>query len=193
MIMSWIFTFIVGIAILFAFLEGNGSALAAAVPQGAQAGITLAISISGTICLWSGISKVMERNGITAFLRKLISPVLYRLFPQAAKDPGLADKLSENICANLLGLGNAATPPGVAAAKQLAAAGPECSASDALCRFIVLNTASIQLIPATVAALRVSFGCDTPFDILPAVWITSISSAGAGLAAAWLMGRIWKP
>lgn len=192
MVMSWIFTGIVAIAILFAILNGNGSALAAAVPQGAQTGVTLAISIAGSICLWSGIGKVMERSGITKFLSKTLSPILYRIFPSAKSSPILAGKLSGNICANFLGLGNAATPLGIEAAKRLAGNIPGKTASDELCRLIVLNTASIQLIPATVAALRVSLGCEAPFDILPAVWITSICSASAGLTAAWLMGRIWR-
>lgn len=192
MVMSWIFTVIVGISILFSILNGNGSELAAAVPQGAQAGVTLAVSIAGSICLWSGIGKVMENNGITKFLTKLLSPLLHRIFPSSAKNPILAGKLSGNICANFLGLGNAATPLGVEAAKRLAGPNLSASAPDELCRLIVLNTASIQLIPATVAALRVSLGCETPFDILPAVWTSSICSACAGLAAAWLMGRIWR-
>ena len=65
------------------------------------------------------------------------------------------------------------------------------TATNELCRLIVLNTASIQLIPANVAAIRVSLGCATPFDILPAVWVTSLLSAGAGVLAAWLMGKVW--
>ena len=96
-----------------------------------------------------------------------------------------------NVCANLLGLGNAATPMGIQAAKRLAL-GKNGVASDELCRLVVLNTASIQLIPANVAAVRASLGCATPFDILPAVWVTSLCSAGLGIAAAWLLGRAWK-
>ena len=97
--------------------------------------------------------------------------------------------MSTNICANFLGLGNAATPPGIEAARRLAARSPG-QASDELCRLIVLNTASIQLIPANVAAVRSSLGCAAPFDILPAVWLTSLCSAGLGLAAAWALGRL---
>lgn len=192
MVMSWIFTGIVGISVIFAMLSGNGAALAAAIPKGAQAGVTLAISIAGSLCLWSGVGKLMEANGMNTFLSALFSPVLKRLFPSAAKNPILAGKLSGNICANFLGLGNAATPLGIEAAKLLTKSAHPGTASDELCRLIVLNTASIQLIPTTVAALRVSLGCATPYDILPAVWITSICSAGAGLAAATLFGRILR-
>lgn len=191
MIMSWIFTGIVMISILASFLLGRGSELAAAIPQGAQAGITLAVSIAGSICLWTGIGKVMEKAGLTATLSKLLYPILKRLFPSSQKDNSLAGSLSANICANFLGLGNAATPMGMQAAQRLAGYTNNGIASDELCRLIVLNTASIQLIPATVAAVRVAQGCASPFDILPAVWVTSFCSAGAGLLAAWGMGKVW--
>ena len=90
-----------------------------------------------------------------------------------------------------LGLGNAATPMGIRAAKRMVLPDKPDLATDELCRLIVLNTASIQLIPANVAALRVQFGSSTPFDILPAVWITSLCSAGGGLLAAWFLGKVW--
>lgn len=190
MAMSWIFLGILALSLLSALLTGNGSALAAATAEGAKDGIGLAISLAGSICLWTGVGAVMERNGMTAALGKLLRPALERIFPQCKKDPALRGAISANICANLLGLGNAATPMGIRAAQRMA--GKSGVASDALCRFIVLNTASIQLIPANVAALRSSLGCRTPFDILPAVWLTSACSAALGLAMAWLLGRIWR-
>jgi len=192
LVMSWIFTGIVAISIVAALILGRGSQLAAAVPQGAQAGVTLAISMAGAICLWSGVGKLMEKAGFTAFLSRVLKPFLARVFPTTRKDPVLAGTLSANICANFLGLGNAATPMGIQAAKRLARKAKDGIASNELCRLIVLNTASIQLIPATVAAVRVSLGCETPFDILPAVWVTSICSAGLGLCAAWCFGKLWR-
>ena len=192
MVMSWIFTGIVGISLLFAAITGRGSQLASAIPQGAQAGVTLAISLAGSICLWSGIGKLMEAVGITGVLAKFLRPALHRLFPSTKQDPQLSMDLSANICANILGLGNAATPMGIKAAKRMALSTPTGTASHEMCRLIVLNTASIQLIPANVAAVRSSLGCATPFDILPAVWITSICSAGIGLLAAFLFGKLWK-
>ena len=192
MVMSYIWFFILLISVVFALLTGNGSALAAAIPQGAQAGITLAYSLAGSICLWSGVGALMERIGATTALAKLLSPALNRLFPSAKTDPILAGDLSANICANFLGLGNAATPMGIRAAKRLVdPARPEL-ATDQLCRLIVLNTASIQLIPANVAAVRSNLGSAAPFDILPAVWITSICSVAMGLTAAWCFGKLWK-
>lgn len=192
MVMSWIYIGLVAVSILAALVLGRGAALAAAVPQGAQAGITLAVSIAGSICLWTGVGRLMEKAGITGFLSRLLMPLLKRVFPSSARDPALASSLSANICANFLGLGNAATPMGIQAAQRLAARGSPGIAGDELCRLIVLNTASIQLIPASVAALRTSLGCGTPFDILPAVWVTSLCSASLGVLAAWGMGKLWR-
>lgn len=192
LVMSYIFTGIVAFSVLGALLTGSGSELAAAIPQGAQAGITLAISMAGSICLWTGVGKLMEKAGFTGYLSRLLRPLLRRVFPSSKKDATLAGNLSANICANFLGLGNAATPMGILAAQQMATKSKNGAATNELCRLIVLNTASIQLIPATVAAVRSSLGCRTPFDILPAVWVTSICSAGVGLCAAWLMGRLWR-
>jgi spore maturation protein A len=169
---------------------GNGSQLAAAIPKGAQAGLELAISLAGSICLWCGVGKLMEKAGITELLCKIFSPLLGRIFPSYRKDRILAGHLSSNVCANFLGLGNAATPMGILAAKRFA---DGCTvATDELCRLIVLNTASIQLIPVNVAAIRAQLDSNAPFDILPTVWITSITSAGMGLLAAWGLGKLWK-
>ncbi len=193
MILSWIWTGLAVLSILFSMKNGAGQALGGAVMTGAQAGVTLAISLTGSICLWSGAGRLMTHLGLTQALSRLLSPLLGRLFPRTRTDKGLAGHLSGNICANLLGLGNAATPMGIEAAKGLRdPSQPDC-ATDGLCRLIVLNTASIQLIPANVAAVRLSLGCASPFDILPAVWITSFCSAGLGVLAAVLLGKVWKP
>ena len=191
MVMSWVWTGMIALSVLAAALTGHMAALSAAVPKGAQAGITLAISIAGSICLWTGVGRLMEKAGFTGALAKLFRPLLGRIFPSVKKDSVLENHLSANVCANFLGLGNAATPMGIQAARRMAI-GCNGIASDELCRLIVLNTASIQLIPANVAAVRSSLGCSTPFDILPAVWVTSLCSAGLGVAMAWLLGRMWK-
>lgn len=189
MVMSWIWTGLVLVSIVFSLFTGQGQVLAASILQGAQAGVTLAISLAGAICLWTGIGKLMTQTGMTDYLVRFLRPALYRLFPSTKSDPLLAGDLSANICANLLGLGNAATPMGISAACRMKR---EDTATDELCRLIVLNSASIQLIPANVAAIRSSLGCRSPFDILPAVWITSFCSAALGLTAAWLLGKVWK-
>ena len=189
MVMSWIFTGMLFGSVLFAALSGHGGALSAAAVEGAQAGVTLALSITGAVCLWSGVGRLMEAVGITGMLSRLLRPFLHRVFPESKQDPLLAQSLSGNICANFLGLGNAATPMGIQAAQRLKHGD---TATDELCRLIVLNTASIQLIPSNVAAVRAALGCRSPFDILPAVWVTSLLSAGLGVAAAWLLGKGWK-
>ena len=192
MVMSYIWTGILAVSIMFSLIRGQGAQLASALFSGAQAGVTLAVSITGSICLWSGVGKLMNELGLTQRLGKLLRPVLHRIFPNTNQDRQLTGFLSSNICANLLGLGNAATPMGIQAAKLLTDPDRPGYATNQLCRLIVLNTASIQLIPSSVAAVRLSLGCSTPFDILGAVWITSFTSAGLGLLAAILLGRISK-
>lgn len=188
MVMSRIWVIFLLTSCFCALLTDSAAALSAAVTEGAGAGAALAVSLAGSLCLWSGVGHLMTCTGVTAGLARLLRPLLHRLFPEARQDPGLAGALSANFCANLLGLGNAATPMGIRAAKRLARGS---GATPGLCRLVVLNTASLQLIPATVAALRSRLGCERPFDILPAVWITGVCSAAAGLGAAWVLERLW--
>ena len=189
MVMSKIWCGIVIVSLFASVLTGQMSALAAAIPAGAQAGATLAMTLMGSLVLWTGIGKLMEAGGVTGALSRMLSPLLGRLFPSTRQDGELAQALSGNICANVLGLGNAATPMGIRAVKRMAKIPGV--ATDEMCRLIVLNTASIQLIPANVAAVRASLGAAAPFDILPAVWLASICSAGLGITAAWLLGKVW--
>ena len=189
MVMSWFWMLTLSTSILCSIFTGTGGALASAAVQGAQAGITLAISMAGSLCLWSGVGALMEAAGITGMLSRLLRPVLHRLFPSTKTDEALSRDLSANICANILGLGNAATPMGIRAAKRMKQGE---TATDELCRLIVLNTASIQLIPANVAAVRSGLGCGSPFDILVPVWITSLCSAGLGVAAACVLGKVLR-
>lgn len=190
MVMSRIWTVFLLVSILCAAFSGAGAELAEAVLQGAQAGVELAFSMAGAVCLWMGVSRLMATLGITDALARLLSPVLHRLFPGTRTDPALARDVSANVCANLLGLGNAATPMGISAVKRMVDPCHPELATDQMCRLIVLNTASIQLIPTNVAAARSALGCATPFDILPMVWITSLCSAAIGVAAAWILGRM---
>lgn len=191
MVLGYFFTGMVGISIFCALLTGNGQALSAAAMQGAGQGITLALGMAGSICLWCGVNKLMTHGGITALLSRGLRPVLQRLFPSCKSDPVLLEQLTGNVCANILGLGNAATPMGIAAAKRLPCAQAHC-AGDELCRLMVLNSASIQLIPTNVAALRSALGCRNPLDILPAVWASSLLSAGVGVGCAVLLAKVWK-
>ena len=177
---------------LFALVSGTGDRTTAAALDGAASAVGLCVSMAGPLALWAGLGKLMDRTGLTAVLAKVLSPVLFRLFPESRTDEELAKNLSANVTANLLGLGNAATPMGIRAAGRLRDPKDPTRATDGLCRLVVMNTASIQLLPTTVAAVRQSAGCATPFDILPAVWVSSILSVSAGLAAAALLGRVWR-
>ena len=190
MAMAWIWCGICVFSIISAIVTNQGGALAAAIPEGAGAGVALGVSLAGSLALWSGVGRLMEAGGVTGGLARIFMPVLGRIFPSARKDPELGEALCGNVCANFLGLGNAATPLGIRAVGRMVRRPGE--ATDEMCRLIVLNTASIQLIPATVAAVRGSLGSARPFDILPAVWITSACSAGLGLAAAYLLGKVWR-
>lgn len=192
MIMSWIWLLIIVFSVGVSMVTGTIGEVSAATAQGAQSGVTLAIAMAGSICLWSGVGAVMDKAGMTGAMSRLLRPILGRIFPGTRTDPILSNALSANVCANILGLGNAATPMGIKAAKRMVRPDRPGIATDELCRLIVLNTASIQLIPANVAAVRASLGCGTPFDILPAVWLTSICSAGLGLTVAWLLGKVWR-
>lgn len=190
MVMSRIWCVMCLVSLFSAFLTKRGPELAAAVPMGAQAGASLALALMGSLVLWTGIGKLMEAAGVTQWLSRQLDPLLGRVFPSTKTDPVLAQDLSGNICANFLGLGNAATPMGIRAVKRMVRTPG--TATDEMCRLIVLNTASIQLIPANVAAVRAGLGSAAPFDILPAVWIASACSAGLGVAMAWMLGKVWQ-
>ena len=158
---------------------------------GAAAGIELTLSLAGPICLWSALARAMEQTGLTVRLCRALRPGLRRLFPACAADAEGFSSLCGNLAANLLGLGNAATPLGIRAARRMAQ-GCGGTASHELCLLVVLNSASIQLLPTTVAGVRSALGSADPFDILPAVWTASLLSVLAGLAAAKLFARIWR-
>jgi spore maturation protein A len=132
--------------------------------------------------------EVMNVCGLSSGLAKLFRPLLRRLLPNACRDEETLAAVSANVSANLLGLGNAATPLGIQAARRMAR-GCNGVASNELCLLVVLNTASIQLIPATIASVRSAAGCQTPFDILPAVWLSSALSVSVGLLTAWLLSH----
>jgi len=192
MVLTTLWTTFAIISTLFAMSNHTGSAVTAAALEGAQTGITVSISIAGALCLWSGVGALMEKLNITHWLSVVFRPLLHRLYPSAETNPRLSQSLSANFCANLLGLGNAATPMGIQAVRQLQDPARPSIATDEMCRLVVMNTASIQLLPTTVAALRAAAGSSVPFDILPCVWLSSILSVSTGLLAAWLFGRLCR-
>ncbi len=191
MTMTVIWTGMVALSILCGLAAGRGPEVAAAAAEGAAAAVELSLSIAGMLCLWTGVMEVMRQSGLAGQLSRLLAPLLRRLFPQAAGDRRTMDAISANVSANLLGLGNAATPLGLEAARGLARSSPG-TASDGLCMLVVCNTASIQLIPTTVASVRAAQGCQTPFDILPAVWLASALSVGVGILACKIFSKVWR-
>ncbi|MBQ2961177.1 MAG: spore maturation protein A [Oscillospiraceae bacterium] len=186
--MTYVLCMLYCISTICAFIFGRTAQAGQALMEGAQAAISFAISIGGAICLWSGICELMERCGAAAILSRLLRRPLKKLFPQSSESPETMAALSENVSANILGLGNAATPAGIRAAKAMAKRGSR----DELCMLVVLNTASIQLIPSTIAAVRQAAGAQAAFDIIPAVWFSSLVSLAVALGAANLLRRLWS-
>ena len=191
MAMTWLWTGMVALSVLFGAATGNLGALGGAALEGARSAVELCVSIAGVMCLWTGVMEVMNQSGLSALLARAFRPLLRRLMPRSARDPETMAAVSANLSANMLGLGNAATPLGIRASRLMARGG-EGVASDELCLFIVLNTASIQLLPTTVAGVRAALGCADPFDILPAVWLASGVAVIAGVTAAKLLARLWR-
>lgn len=192
MLLSYVWIIMVILSIFCSILTGRTAQTGSAALIGAQNGVTLALSLCGSLCLWSGFAKLTEKSGLARRFSALLRPLLSRLFPEASRDPSTLQDLCGNLTANFLGLGNAATPMGISAVRRMHALSGKPDASDEMCRLIVLNTASIQLIPSTVGAVRASLGSARPFDILPAVWLTSACSVTAGLLAARLFSRWWR-
>ena len=192
MLLSYVWIIMVILSIFCSILTGRTAQTGTAALIGAQNGVTLALSLCGSLCLWSGFAKLTEKSGLARRFSALLRPLLSRLFPEASRDPSALQDLCGNLTANFLGLGNAATPMGISAVRRMHALSGKPDASDEMCRLIVLNTASIQLIPSTVGAVRASLGSARPFDILPAVWLTSACSVTAGLLAARLFSRWWR-
>ncbi len=166
---------------LWGAMEGKLEAVSAAALEGAGQAMELCMELCAGVCLWSGLLRLLERGGVTKLLSRALRPLLRRLYPRGSRDPETLSALTENLTANLLGLGNAATPAGIRAARGLLRQEGSGEAGPELCRLAVMNSASMQLVPATVCALRASAGSRNPYDILPAVWITSALALGTGL------------
>ena len=183
--LSWLWTGMVVISILCGVLFGTSGAVSQAAMEGAASAVELSLSLAGPLCLWCGVGELMKKSGLRNRLSVWLTPLLGRLFPQLRTDPDGFSALCANVTANLLGLGNAATPMGIEACRIMGDGSGNATAEQ--CRLVVLNTASIQLIPTTVAALRAGLGCESPLDILPSVLLTSLCALGAGLGMCRLL------
>lgn len=176
----WCWMMLVSIAAAVA--TGRVPELTAAMGEGAQEAITLAVSMLGMMCLWTGLMRVAEEAGMTNILAQLFAPVIRSLFPEYKNDEQIKRHIAMNFSANLLGIGNAATPIGLTAVKEMAKRG-EKQPSPGMMLFIVINTASLQLIPTYAVTLRGNYGSADPYDILPCIWIVSLSSLLVCVAA----------
>lgn len=189
--MNYIWAGMILFSCVCALLTGRLPELSDAVLSGAAGAVQLVIVLLGMMCVWTGLMKIADAGGMTSLLSRLFYPVLKRLFPRYSKDSPAMKAICMNITANLLGLGNAATPLGIAAMKEMSKVnGGKPEADNNMVMFVVINTASIQLIPTFMGTLRAQYGSANPFDIVPAVWLASILSLGLGiLAAKVLEGR----
>lgn len=181
--MSKIWSFLIFISLLFSIFGGRLGNLSAATVQGAKGAVEFIISIAGVMCFWSGMMEVMSQSGLSKQIASLIKPILSPIFgKKVMHDAEASELISSNVTANLLGLSNASTPLGLRSAKRIHEIYGEPSIPpNPLIALVVLNTASIQLFPTTVAAIRASLGAEKPYEILLPVWIASAFSVIFGL------------
>lgn len=164
---------IIAVSFVFALFSGNMTALSEAAVSGCSRAVTLTMSLIGMMCLWSGVMRCVEKLGFLDRLSAVMSPVLKPLFPEAWKSGRGIPEISAAITANILGVGNAATPLATAAMKSLSD-GKSDTATDDMITFTVLGTAFPCAVPTTIISLRAAAGSRTPLDILPTVWICSV-------------------
>lgn len=178
------------ISIIFAFISGDVSALTNAVIDGAAKSVTLTFNLVGMMCLWCGIMRVFTECGIMEKFTQFMAPVLKFVFPNAWKTGVAKNEITAAVCANILGIGNAATPYAIKAMEQMDAANPDPeTATDDMATLAVLGSSSIDLIPTTLITLRRSAGSLYPYKIIIPVWICSIVCAVCGVILSRLMSK----
>lgn len=193
MLMSRVLALMAAVSLLCGAMTGRLPQVSRATADGAMEAVQLLLRMGGTLCLWNGLMEVMQVSGLTEKLARLLHPVIARLFGDYARDPRAREAIARNMAANLLGLGSAATPSGLQAAKRLKELSDrQGKPPHGAFLLIVINTASLQLLPTTVAAVRAGLGASRPYDILPAVWLSSAVSVLTAITAARLMrgGRL---
>ncbi len=180
--MNILWSVLVLISIVFSIMHATVADTAVAVFSAAQEAVELTLKMLGMFCFWDGIMEIAQRGGVTDCIQKMLTPLLNLLFPNHKNDDTVKSAIAMNMTANILGLGNAATPLGLEAMRRLKA-NERCkdTATNDMIRFVVLNTASIRLIPTTVAMLRFEAGSASPMEILPVSAIVSLLSCSVGL------------
>ncbi len=190
---NYIWSGMIVFSVIAAFFAEKTDLLSSAIISSASDAVSLCIRLGGTICLWGGLMEIAENSGLTALVCRMLSPFLRLIFPKMDMRGKTAKAISMNVTANLLGLGNAATPLGLEAMRCLQNENPSKEkASGDMIKFVVMNSAAFHLIPTTVASMRQDYGCLTPFDIMPSAWIASAAALAIGLSAATMMMRLTK-
>lgn len=192
--MNWIWFALIGLSVLCGFATGHAGDVSQAALSGACDAVALFVTLLGSICMWNGLMEIADSCGITKLLAKFMSPVIKRLFPDLEPNGAGTKAICMNIAANFLGLGNAATPFGLMAMKEMAKKTiKKDTASDSMAMFIVINTACLQLIPTTIAVIRLKCGSASPFDILPCTWFSSIVTLICGIIFAKILEKSFRP
>lgn len=187
--LSYVFVFMIVISIVCSFFYSDSQVLSQSMVDGASDAVELIIMMSGMMCLWGGVMEVAKQSGLTGKLSQLCAPFLSKLFPDVKRNSNAFSYICMNFSANLLGLSNAATPLGISAMKELNRGCKGDTLSDSMIVFVVMNTASLQLLPTTLATLRSIYGSKTPFDITVPVWITSVCALFVGIFIAKILCR----
>lgn len=188
--MKYIFSFLIIISVISSVVTSGGEELSNAILNEPVNAVELCIYLCGGMCFWGGLMRVAEKSGFTDIIAKIFAIPLCRLFKGVDKNGKAFRAICMNLTANLLGLGNAATPLGIEAIKALKEEeGATDSPTSAMTIFTVMNTASLTLIPSTVLSLRLKYGSEAPFEILPAVWITSAAALIISVTAASVLSR----
>lgn len=191
--MNYIWGSILIISIICAVTTNKIQELSNSVLNGASDAISLIISISGMMALWTGLMNIAEKSGITSALAKVFSPIIKFLFPDFSPNSLAAKSICMNITANLLGLGNAATPFGIKAMNEMQKLNSDKStATNSMIMFVVINTASLQIIPTLLCTIRQKHGSYNPFDILPCLWISSIVALTIGILSTKFFEKVRK-
>ena len=186
--MNYIWGGMIVISVITSIITGRVDETINAVFDGASTAVATLISFAGAMCFWTGIMKVSEKSGVSSVIRRIISPVVNRLFPDSSDKA--REYISMNITANILGMGNAATPMGMLAAKTLDSENPTpAKPSKNMCMLVVLNTTSFQLIPSTILAMRSAAGSLDPTSIILPVWLASAFAVCVGVTAVKLLCR----
>lgn len=170
------------LSFIYALISGKINEVNNGIFSSVQDAVELSITFLGTICLWNGLMEIVKRTTLIEKLTKLLRPLVHFLFPELKKNETAKQEISMNMIANILGLGNAATPLGLKAMKTMQKENPKKDTlSNSMMMFIVLNTASIQLIPTNVIAIRSSLNSQNPTSIIIPVWIATIIAAIVGV------------